>query len=113
MQATVVRLLDPGDTFVDVGGYAGFFSVIASKLVGPEGRILCFEPFKENNTMCSKNFDVNHFRNISLEQFALGNFCGLKKFVFDGELSTAKFAEPSSDEMSSIQVNVRRLVFIG
>lgn len=36
-------LLRPGDTFVDVGAHIGFFSMIASSLVGPSGKVYAFE----------------------------------------------------------------------
>ena len=36
-------LLRPGDTFVDVGAHIGFFSLLASSLVGPSGKVYAFE----------------------------------------------------------------------
>lgn len=36
-------LLRPGDTFLDVGAHIGFFSLVASSLVGPSGRVYAFE----------------------------------------------------------------------
>jgi FkbM family methyltransferase len=38
-----VALLRPGDTCVDVGAHIGFFSTIASSLVGPSGKVYAFE----------------------------------------------------------------------
>ncbi|EPH46298.1 FkbM family methyltransferase [Streptomyces aurantiacus] len=35
--------LRPGDTFVDVGANIGYFSVLASRLVGPAGRVVAVE----------------------------------------------------------------------
>ena len=37
------RLLRPGDTFVDVGAHIGFFTLIASALVGSSGKVYAFE----------------------------------------------------------------------
>jgi FkbM family methyltransferase len=39
----LVALLRPGDTFVDIGAHIGFFSTIASSLVGPRGKVYAFE----------------------------------------------------------------------
>ena len=36
-------ILRPGDTFVDVGAHIGFFSMIASSLVGVNGNVYAFE----------------------------------------------------------------------
>lgn len=37
------RRLSPGDTFVDVGANVGYFSLLAAKLVGPDGRVVAVE----------------------------------------------------------------------
>jgi FkbM family methyltransferase len=37
-------LLRSGDVFIDVGAHIGFFSLIASSLVGPAGTVFAFEP---------------------------------------------------------------------
>jgi hypothetical protein len=42
--ALLERTLKPGMTFVDVGANIGYFSVLASKLVGSKGRVLAVEP---------------------------------------------------------------------
>jgi FkbM family methyltransferase len=47
-EGDVVRLLErtlrPGATFVDVGANVGFHSVVAARLVGPDGRVFSIEP---------------------------------------------------------------------
>jgi FkbM family methyltransferase len=40
----LAALLRPGDVFMDVGANIGFFSLIASRLVGEAGRVIAFEP---------------------------------------------------------------------
>lgn len=37
-------VVKPGDLVVDVGANIGYFSLLGSKLVGPEGRVVAFEP---------------------------------------------------------------------
>lgn len=39
----LINELGPGDTFIDVGAHFGYFSLLASKLVGAGGRVLAIE----------------------------------------------------------------------
>ena len=43
VQRCLGQLLRPGDIFVDVGAHIGFFSLIASSLVGHTGKVYAFE----------------------------------------------------------------------
>ena len=40
----MITALKPGDVFLDVGAYLGYFSIIAARVVGPAGRVIAFEP---------------------------------------------------------------------
>ena len=44
LSLALVRLLEPGMTFYDVGAHIGYFSRLASRLVGPAGQVHSFEP---------------------------------------------------------------------
>jgi FkbM family methyltransferase len=37
-------ILQPGDIFVDVGANWGYFPLLAARLVGGSGKVICFEP---------------------------------------------------------------------
>src|SRR5262245_25713330 len=38
------NLLQPGETFIDVGAHVGFHSLVARHLVGPNGLVIALEP---------------------------------------------------------------------
>ena len=40
----LISILKPGMCFVDIGANFGYFSLVASKLVGDSGKVLAFEP---------------------------------------------------------------------
>ena len=44
LSALVARALREGDCFIDVGAHFGYFSVLASQLVGPKGKVLAIDP---------------------------------------------------------------------
>src|SRR5581483_2433575 len=48
IQAALKRELRAGDTFFDVGANAGFFTLLASRFVGTEGKCVAFDPLAMN-----------------------------------------------------------------
>jgi FkbM family methyltransferase len=65
------RVLSPGKTFIDAGACYGIYALAASKLVGPEGRVIAFEPSPEAFRILRKNMALNHLTNISAHRLAL------------------------------------------
>lgn len=64
--------LRPGDVFVDVGANIGYFSLLASRLVGPTGAVLAFEPESDNYALLEANSALNGCDNIRCFKAALG-----------------------------------------
>ncbi|MHC5055095.1 MAG: FkbM family methyltransferase [Planctomycetota bacterium] len=67
------RLLRKGDVFLDVGANYGIYSVLASRLVGSEGRVLAFEPAADTFAWLQGNLARNACRNAIAFEAAL---CG-------------------------------------
>ncbi|KSV62463.1 hypothetical protein N185_08605 [Sinorhizobium sp. GW3] len=59
--ALVQSKVKPGQTFVDVGANVGFFSLLASHLVGPKGKVFTFEPVPETLSYLNKSISKNAF----------------------------------------------------
>ncbi len=66
MTSFLLRFLKPGNTFFDVGAHVGFYSMLASNLVGEKGRVHSFEPtpwtfsLLKKNTSSLKNVTINN-----------------------------------------------------
>lgn len=74
--AFLKRFLKPGMVFVDVGANKGDFSLLAAKHVGPEGKVIAFEPEPGNCSWIRKSIGANGFRNIVLMEKALSDRTG-------------------------------------
>ena len=55
----VVRLIRPGDTVLDIGANIGAMALFAAKTVGPNGRVICFEPTQMAKGKLLRNLDLN------------------------------------------------------
>jgi FkbM family methyltransferase len=51
----LIRSLKAGDGFVDIGAHFGFFSLLASQLVGEHGAVLAFEPSPASFQLLAEN----------------------------------------------------------
>jgi FkbM family methyltransferase len=58
------KLVNPGDTVLDVGANAGYFSLLSATLAGPNGRVIAFEPIPTVRNALSANVQLNRFSNI-------------------------------------------------
>ena len=69
-------LLRPGDTFLDAGANAGIISLVASRWVGPEGRVYSFEPSEREYARLVDNLNQNGATNVTPVQCAVSSASG-------------------------------------
>ena len=53
----ILELLQPGDTFLDVGANIGYFSILAAAAVGDAGHVIAYEPDPENYRLLQTNVE--------------------------------------------------------
>jgi len=73
--------LKTGDIAVDAGAYLGLFSLLASKKVGPMGKVYAFEPISENYKLLKKSVKLNKAENIEVIPRALAEKEGMLSMV--------------------------------
>jgi FkbM family methyltransferase len=71
-QLLMSDLIAPGDTVVDVGANRGMFALVASRLVGETGRVVCFEPNPNCFEVLDREISSNAIRNIVVHKCGLG-----------------------------------------
>jgi FkbM family methyltransferase len=111
VQLALEQLLRPGGTVYDIGANVGFTAVLAARLVGPHGLVVCFEPLATNARQIEHNAALNHFDHVHVCQVALGKEDGEAEFVVSasptwGRLASAGF---TPDRAGTTRVPVRRL----
>lgn len=56
----------PGDVFLDIGAYIGWYTIQASRAVGPSGRVIALEPDAANRRQLENNIFLNGLSNCSV-----------------------------------------------
>lgn len=73
------ELIRRGMNVVDLGANIGYFTLIAAKLVGPEGKVFAFEPEPGNFSLLQRNVNMNGYRNVTLVQKAVSDKNGVEE----------------------------------
>jgi FkbM family methyltransferase len=64
------KIVKRGDVVVDLGANIGYFTLLAARLVGKEGRVFALEPEPKNFGYLTKNIALNNYKNVSTFQKA-------------------------------------------
>jgi FkbM family methyltransferase len=78
-----MKTVKKGMTFVDVGACVGYYSLIAAKLVGADGKVFAFEPEPLNFEWLIRNISINGFKNILPIRKAVSDKNGLIELYLD------------------------------
>jgi len=87
VQEALRRLLGPGDVFYDIGANVGFFTLVGARLVGPQGRVVAFEPVPWCARAVKRNIELNGFEHAQIQQRAVGAADGNARLLVVGEAS--------------------------
>src|SRR5205807_4627105 len=68
----VERFLRPGMIVLDVGANQGYYTLLSSRKVGPQGRVLAFEPSPREMRRLKVHLRLNNCRNVETSSSALG-----------------------------------------
>lgn len=70
----------PRDVVVEAGGNVGFFSTFLARLVGPDGRIVTFEPDPRLAAILRRNANANGYSWIDIRESAVADKAGTMTF---------------------------------
>jgi FkbM family methyltransferase len=74
-------LCTAGDTIVEVGANLGTETLLFSRIVGPTGRVVAFEPVPDNMATLRRQIALNRITNIDLRGCAVSDHAGKLRFV--------------------------------
>jgi FkbM family methyltransferase len=74
------RTVKEGFTVFDVGAHVGFYTLLASVLVGPTGKVFAFEPLPRNIRYLKEHLRRNGVVNVSVVEAAVSDQSGCAFF---------------------------------
>ena len=79
------RYVGLGDVVFDIGAHVGFYTLLASELVGPAGRVVAFEPVARNLSYLREHVRMNGAGNVEVVEAAVSDSEGEAMFLEAGQ----------------------------
>ena len=80
VQAEILNHLKAGSCFYDVGAHIGYYSLVAARVVGQEGRVVAFEPDPDNLAALRENLLRNVLPHVDVIPAAVWKHSGSVAF---------------------------------
>jgi FkbM family methyltransferase len=90
----------PGDVVYDIGAWIGPYTLLASRLVGPTGRVISFEPDPAARAQLERNVALNGAGNVRIVPIALSDRNGTARL--SGGDSEAVVGESGEAEVQTM-----------
>jgi FkbM family methyltransferase len=101
-----VNSLHAGDVAIDVGAHIGYYTLLAARRVGENGRVFAFEPDPNNYSLLVENIKLNNYENVVPVKKAVSNKTGSTELFLASSSSThSLFLAPASQAAKSIVVD--------
>lgn len=99
------QLLRPGGTVLDVGAHVGYYTLLASVLVGGSGRVHAFEPNPRNADFLRRHVRINRLRNVTVQQAAVSDRAATARFDFGSGSGTGHLADAGALEVLTLRLD--------
>lgn len=99
------ELLKPGMTMLDIGAHVGYYTRMASDLIGEQGRVIAFEPHPRNHAFLTRNTAGR--RNVTILQVALAEQEGTAE-LYDYLMMSASGSLHYDETLRQVQLAQKR-----
>ena len=101
--------IEMGNIVVDVGANIGLHTLNMARIVGNAGQVFAFEPDPSNFEILKKNVKINNYKNIILEQKAVGDKHGRTTLYQSDHPGKHRIFPQTEQAKSQVQVELTNL----
>ncbi len=98
-QEAILRFAKPGMTIFDIGAQAGFYTLLFSRVVGPSGTIVAFEPCPIESQHLLAHLSLNAISNVRVISAAVSASTGIARFTVDAGKTENSLCTDSSSPL--------------
>lgn len=105
MRRAFEQRVAPGSVVFDLGAHAGFYTLLASVLVGPRGKVFAFEPLPDNLLFLRRHLELNGVDNVTVLQRAVSDGSGTAPFRRAASRSMGRIEEHGSLRVQTVSLD--------
>lgn len=102
----ITAMLRSGDVFYDIGAHHGYYSVIASDIVGEGGQVVSFEPRHINLAYLQKHIKINGCTNVRTINACVSDTPGTVCFDANHGTGTGRISPDGNMVAQSVSLDV-------
>lgn len=99
--AAMAEVIRPGSVFFDIGANVGYYTVLASRLVGEAGKVVAFEPVPRNIEFLRQHIELNSAANVILKPLAVSDRQGTVRFSLGPDSAMGHIGEDGELEVAT------------
>lgn len=104
-QHAFAQAVAAGDVVYDLGANVGFYSLLASVLVGSTGRVYSFEPLPRNIAYLKRHVALNHMSNCQVLEIAVSDADGEARFDPSHEPTMARLSSRGNTMVRTMRLD--------
>jgi len=94
-----------GYIIYDIGAHMGWYTLIASRLVGPSGKVFAFEPHPYNLRILNKHLEINNISNCIVIPAAVSDRSGKARFKLGTGTGTGHLSDFGEIEVETVCID--------
>ena len=98
-------MIAPGDCVLDIGANAGYYTLLASRSVGPMGRVFAFEPLPLNLQFLREHIRLNGLVNVTVVRKAVSDRQGTARFAAGQSPLMGRLSSQGEMEIETVTID--------
>jgi len=94
-----------GDVVFDIGANVGFYTLLASVLVGEGGKVYAFEPLPRNLSSLKSHMKINGVTNVEIIEAAVADHNGAARFEESPDPSMSHLSAQGAVEVRTVSLD--------
>ncbi|MCI2426187.1 FkbM family methyltransferase [Candidatus Acetothermia bacterium] len=104
-QILFTRTVREGSIVYDVGAHVGFYTLLASEIVGQSGKVIAFEPLPRNLCYLNKHLSLNKCGNVKVIEATVAEESGTAFFTEGADSSMGHISLAGNIEIKKVAID--------